>query len=85
RFGVQAAISGNLLVWHGLTGLSWFSLTTHRADFAPTAASAAGVVTPTPLVPVDGFGFLWWGGHTGERVPRTDQPLSAGALVTINP
>jgi hypothetical protein len=85
RFGVQAAISGDLLVWHGLTGLSWFSLTTHRADFAPTAASAAGVVTPTPLVPVDGFGFLWWGGHTGERVPRTDQPLSAGALVTINP
>jgi hypothetical protein len=85
RFGAPAAISGDLLVWHGLTGLSWFTLTTHQAGLAPTTGSVASAATPAPLVPVDGYGFLWWGGPTGERIPRTAEPLSAGTLVTVVP
>ena len=73
-----------VLVWHSEHGVSWFKPDTFAGGFVATSgAGPVTDITSTPLVPVGGGRFLWWGGHTGETIPSTHQALSKGALLTL--
>jgi hypothetical protein len=84
RFGVEASVQHGVLVWHAEHGVSWFDPSTFAGGFLPTrGGGAANGIVATPMVPVGGGRFLWWGGHTGEQDPRTHRALSTGTILAL--